>query len=185
MDVSEREAQWTVWMRAALEGDDVAYRSLLESLALALRTMIRSRLARMACGDLDSEDVVQETLLAIHLKRHTWTRGEALAPWVGAIARNKLVDVLRRRGRRAEMPLDEVIEDLADEATSSGEAPRDVERLLSNLGERQQHIVRSISIEGRSVRETAEALSMSEVAVRVALHRSLKELARHCRKDAP
>jgi RNA polymerase sigma-70 factor (ECF subfamily) len=42
---------------------------------------------------------------------------------------------------------------------------------------RQREIVKSISIEGRSARETADRLGMSEGAVRVALHRALKTLA--------
>lgn len=164
-------------MRAALDGDEAAYRRLLESLSLALRGSVRSRFARSGCGDIEVEDVVQETLLAIHLKRHTWNRTEKLGPWVAAIARNKLVDVLRRRGRRAEQPLDDVVETLVDESAGPRDDQRDVEQLLTQLGERQQRIVRCISIEGRSVREAAEQFQMTEVAVRVALHRSLKALA--------
>jgi len=184
VDPAEREAQWTVLMHAALEGDEAAYRRLLEQLGASLRLTVRSRFARYGAGDLDVEDVVQETLLAIHLKRHTWSRGEKLGPWVTAIVRNKLVDVMRRRGRRAEGPIDDVLDSLADEATAPEEADaqRDVQQMLGALPERQQHIVRCISIEGRSVRETADGLSMSEVAVRVALHRSLKQLATIYRK---
>jgi RNA polymerase sigma-70 factor (ECF subfamily) len=164
-------------MRAALDGDEAAYRQLLQSLSGTLRTSVRSRFARMGCGDIEVEDVVQETLLAIHLKRHTWNRTEKLGPWIAAIARNKLVDVLRRRGRRAEQPIDDVIDTLVDETAVVDDDQRDVAQLLSQLGERQQRIVRCISIEGRSVREAAEQLQMTEVAVRVALHRSLKALA--------
>jgi RNA polymerase sigma-70 factor (ECF subfamily) len=184
VDPADREAQWTVLMHAALEGDEASYRRLLELLGASLRRTVRSRFARYGAGDIDVEDVVQETLLAIHLKRHTWSRGEKLGPWVTAIVRNKLVDVMRRRGRRAEGPLDDVIDVLADEALAPAEsdAQRDVQQMLGTLQERQQRIVRSISLEGRSVRETAEALAMSEVAVRVALHRSLKQLATIYRK---
>ena len=164
-------------MRAALDGDEAAYRQLLQSLSGTLRTSVRSRFARMGSGDIEVEDVVQETLLAIHLKRHTWNRTEKLGPWIAAIARNKLVDVLRRRGRRAEQPIDDVIDTLIDETAVADDDQRDVAQLLSQLGERQQRIVRCISIEGRSVREAAEQLQMTEVAVRVALHRSLKALA--------
>jgi len=184
VDAVDREAQWTILMHAALDGDEVAYRHLLEQLGASLRPMVRSRFARFGAGDIDVEDVVQETLLAIHLKRHTWSRSEKLGPWVTAIVRNKLVDVMRRRGRRAEAPLDDILETLADEgsAPDDADAERDVRQLLGSLNERQQHIVQSISIEGRSVRETADALAMTEVAVRVALHRSLKTLAALYRK---
>jgi RNA polymerase sigma-70 factor (ECF subfamily) len=177
VDPAEREAQWTISMRAALDGDESAYRALLQALGTSLRASVRARFARLGCGDIEVEDVVQETLLAIHLKRHTWNRDEKLGPWIGAIARNKLIDVLRRRGRRAEQPLDDVIDTLVDEAAAPDDAQRDVLLMLGQLGERQQQLVRCISIEGLSVREAAARLQMSEGAVRVALHRSLKALA--------
>ncbi|MEO6185187.1 MAG: sigma-70 family RNA polymerase sigma factor, partial [Steroidobacteraceae bacterium] len=129
------------------------------------------------CGDRDVEDVVQETLLAIHLKRHTWRTAEPIGPWVGAIARNKLIDVLRRRGRRAELPMDDELEaTLAADADESG-VSLDVERVLSALAGRQRDIVRLVSIEGHSARAAAERLGMSEGALRVALHRCLRALA--------
>ena len=62
--------------------------------------MARGAFSRAGVGDADVEDAVQETLLAIHLKRHTWDPEQPLAPWVYAIARHKVVDALRRRGRR-------------------------------------------------------------------------------------
>ena len=59
--------------------------------------------------------MVQETLLAVHLKRHTWDESQPLLPWVRAIAQNKLIDFLRRRGRRVHVPIDEFSETLADD----------------------------------------------------------------------
>ncbi|MEP7314817.1 MAG: sigma-70 family RNA polymerase sigma factor [Pseudomonadota bacterium] len=189
MDRIERELAWTAWMRQAIDGDEQVYRHLLESLAADLRSSVRARFARWGCGDIDVEDVVQETLLAIHLKRHTWNRDEKLGPWVAAISRNKLVDVMRRRGRRVELPIDDLVEVLADETVGTDhaarDAGRDVAQMLAGLNERQQQIVRWISIEGYSVRQAAERLQMTEVAVRVALHRSLKFLAKYYRAELP
>jgi len=53
----------------------------------------------------------------------------------------------------------------------------DVEQILAKLRDPQRTIVHAISIEGTSVRETANRLNMTEVAVRVSLHRALKALA--------
>ena len=171
-------------MRAALAGDAAAYRRLLEALTPRLRAVAMRSLDRAGSGSGDAEDVVQETLLAIHLKRHTWNPSEPLAPWVHAIARNKAIDVMRRRGRRIEVSVDDFAEILpAAEARDPTEGG-DVERLLGHLGERQRDIVRSIGMEERSIRETAERLSMSEGAVRVALHRGLKTLADLYRRTA-
>jgi RNA polymerase sigma-70 factor (ECF subfamily) len=181
---AERELQWLAWMRAAATGDESAYRKLLESLAGHLRRLVRHRLARMGQGDLEIEDIVQETLLAIHLKRHTWRPGQPVSPWVAAISRNKTIDVLRRRGRRAELPLDDlddstfVASDTPDEGTG-----QDLERVLGTLDERARRIVQLVSIEGHSSRTAAEKVGMSEGALRVALHRSLKMLAARWREN--
>jgi RNA polymerase sigma factor (sigma-70 family) len=172
----EREACWAQWMRAAISGDEAAYRLLLESLAAHLRSSVRYGFLRTGNGNLEVEDVVQETLLAIHLKRHTWRTSEPISPWVAAISRNKLIDVLRRRGRRAELPLEDVPEPAAP-ATAEEDAGSDVARLLEQLDERARHIVRIVSIEGHSARTAAQTLGMTEGAVRVALHRSLRTLA--------
>jgi RNA polymerase sigma-70 factor (ECF subfamily) len=178
---TEREAQWAQWMRAAAAGDKVAYRSLLAALAPFLRRAVRQRFARIGCGDVDVEDVVQETLLAIHLKRQTWRPVDPVTPWVVAISRNKTIDVLRRRGRRAELPLDDVPEPLAEEVAADG-AGHDLALMLDSLDERQRRIVQLVSIEGHSSRAAAESLGISEGALRVALHRSLKALAARWRE---
>jgi len=161
-------------MERSLQGDTCAYRNLLVELTVGLRHVVRGR-ARAA--GIDAEDVVQEVLLALHLKRGTWVRGTPVAPWVAAIARNKIVDGLRRRGHRTEIPLESVMETLwSDESDSEGQA-HDLERVLGMLNERQREVVRAVSIEGHSAQEVAARLQMSEGAVRVTLHRSLKALA--------
>jgi len=122
-------------------------------------------------------------LLAIHLKRGTWDQSRPIGPWISTIVRNKLVDTLRRRGRHVSVPIEDIVDTFeAEEQTDSLER-QDVERMLEQLKEHQRDIVRSISIEGTTVRETANRLHMSEGAVRVALHRALKALALRYRSD--
>lgn len=179
------ERDWDAWMNAAVGGDEQAYRRLLTSLAGAIRAQVRRGFVRAGLDGNEIEDVVQETLLAVHLKRHTWLRGAPVAPWVGAIAKHKLIDALRRRGRRGEISLETLPVDAVELASTTppnaAAATYDVERLLAQLDARQREIVHSICMVGYSVRETALRLNMTEVAVRVALHRSLKALAAHYR----
>lgn len=164
-------------MRAALDGDSAAYRRLLASLTPVLRTMARRNCARIGLDGGDAEDVVQEVLLAIHLKRHTWDADRPIAPWIMAITRNKLIDARRRRGNRPTQPIDDLVDLLTVEGTNDNMDRHDLDRLLDKLGDRQRDLVRSLSIEGRSVQQTAQRLDMSEGAVRVALHRAIKTLA--------
>lgn len=182
VNTAERERHWTTQMERSLQGDTRAYEELLASLTAGLRALVRNR-AR-AVG-LDAEDVVQEVLLALHLKRGTWKIGTPVAPWVAAIARNKIVDALRRRGQRTEVSMEHIIDSLASEGLTDCDVTRDVEHVLTKLSERQRDVVRAVSLEGYSAQEAAVRLNMSEVAVRVTLHRSLKCLAALFRTVSP
>jgi RNA polymerase sigma-70 factor (ECF subfamily) len=94
--VRGEESQWADWMRSANAGDSEAYRRLLEALTPILRMIVRRGFTRAGLSGSDVEDVVQETLLAIHLKRQTWDADQLFTPWVRAVARNKPIDNLRR-----------------------------------------------------------------------------------------
>ena len=161
-------------MEQALQGDACAYQLLLVLLTISVRNVVRSR--AHAAG-LDPEDVVQEVLLALHLKRNTWVAGTPVAPWVAAIARNKIVDALRRRGTRIEVPLDGVLETLWTESDDNEGQAHDLERALQSLNARQRDVVRAVSLEWHTAQEVATRLQMTEGAVRVTLHRSLRALA--------
>jgi RNA polymerase sigma-70 factor (ECF subfamily) len=177
LDRKTRDAEWSTLMRAAIAGDEAAYRKLLADLSRFLRGVMRRGFAGVGIARDDVEDVVQDVLLAIHLKRHTWDPAMPLGPWVLAIARNKMIDGLRRRGRRPEVAIDLQQFDIEGEDQQASIDAHDVQRVLSGLSERNRDIVQSISIDGRSARDVADRLGMTEVAVRVALHRSLKTLA--------
>ena len=160
-------------LRASLDGDERAYARFLERAAALVRGFARRR----AGSGLDPEDIVQETLLALHLKRHTWQTDAPVEPWLYAIARHKLVDAFRRSGRRAEIDIDEVAATL-EAAQPETVSAREVGRVLDALAPGQRSVVSSVSVEGLSIGETAQRLGMTETAVRVALHRGLTAIAR-------
>lgn len=170
-------------MRSARQGDDEAYRRLLDAVAAWLRVVVRRSLASAGRGAADCEDIVQETLLAVHLKRDTWDEARPLAPWIRAIARHKLADYLRRRGFTDHVDIDDhsdAPELAVDVDTASA---MDSRQMLASLPERQRRIVQEISLEGRRAAEVARGLGMTEGAVRVTLHRALKTLAVFYRRD--
>ena len=175
---SQCEARWAGLMRAANRGDADAYGRVLAELVPALRAMASRGFSSRGLGSGDVEDVVQDVLLAIHLKRHTWDEGHPLLPWVRAITRNRLIDNLRKREPHARVPLDDIAERLADERSCDDTSAIDVSRILATLKGRQRQIVQAISIEGSSANQIAERLAMTEGAVRVTLHRALQSLSR-------
>lgn len=177
MGDQSREALWADWMRSALLGDAAAYQRFLGDVAPHLRASARRGCHRYGLPLADAKDVVQEVLLAVHLKRGSWDINRPIGPWLSVILRHKLIDQMRRRGRAVSVPIDDIAELIGTEENGEAEDLRDAERLVGRLKDSQQEIVRSISLEGKDVRETAERLNMSEGAVRVSLHRALKALA--------
>lgn len=182
-EAQSNEAEWAGLMRAGLGGDRASYRALLEALAPHLRALARRGLARAGLGSADVEDVVQETLLAIHVKRHTWNSDQPLRPWLNAIARHKLIDAMRRRGRRGEVPIDGLEDVLPDKVAAAETSQGELTRLVSRLEGKQLTIVRAISLDGMSISDAAAKFAMSEGAVRVTLHRGLRKLASLYRGD--
>ncbi len=177
LDRHARDEEWAGWLRAALDGDAAAYDRFLRAVTPHLRAMARRRVAAFGAPAAEAEDVVQEVLIAIHLKRTSWDPARPLGPWLGAIVRNKLIDSLRRRGRRVSIPIEDVMEGLAAETDTRDDDRRDATQLLQKLKEPQRSIVQAISLDGVPVRDTAARMNMTEGAVRVALHRALKTLA--------
>jgi RNA polymerase sigma-70 factor (ECF subfamily) len=169
------DERWAGMLRTAIRGDERVYAEFLSEITPVLRRLVRSRADRLAAADC--EDVVQEAMLAIHLKRHTWRQEEPLRPWLFAIARYKIIDAFRARGKRIELPVEDYADVLPAEETEDATVQGDMERVLATLDGRAGEIVRAIGVEGASVADVGSRFSMTEGAVRVALHRGLKKLA--------
>jgi len=181
----ETEERLRTCLLQGLAGDARAYERFLRELGAHVRGFLRRRLAQRPD---DVEDLVQETLLAVHHQRHTYRPDLPLTAWVHAIARYKLVDWLRARaGKEA---LTEPFEDgadafLAGPDDAAATARRDLGLLLQQLPERQRLPIVHMKLEGLSVLETARLTGMSEAAVKVGVHRGLKALAARVRRSAP
>jgi RNA polymerase sigma-70 factor (ECF subfamily) len=181
--VCEREDEWTGLMRSANSGDSAAYHRLLTAVTPVLRAAARRGLARAGQPVDQSEDIVQDILLAVHLKRHTWDANAPFAPWLFAIARNKLIDTLRRRGRRVFVNIDDFAETIPSEPAAETASASEVAAHLETLPARQRDVLRSIAVESTSIKDTAAKFAMSEGAVRVALHRGLASLTAKLREQ--
>ena len=121
------EAELARLLRAALAGDEKAYAAFLHAAAGLVRAFARRRTGQ---GGIDPEDIVQETLLAVHVKRHTWRADAPVTPWLYAIARYKLIDAFRRRGRRIDVDIDEIAETLAAAPEPDRPSEREIGKAL-------------------------------------------------------
>ena len=165
-----------------LAGDSAAYHAFLKELSAHLRAFFRKRLAGLPD---EVEDLVQESLLAIHNQRRTYDADQPLTAWVHAIAKYKLVDLLRRRARRDLLSdsLDDHIDVLSAVDAEAAEARRDLAKLLEQLPARQRLSIVYMKVQGLSVVEAARLCGMSESAVKVNVHRGLKALAAMIRRE--
>ncbi|MFT5533602.1 MAG: RNA polymerase sigma-70 factor (ECF subfamily) [Burkholderiaceae bacterium] len=164
-----------------MAGDAASYRDFLHATSTHLRAFLRHRLSRWPD---EVEDLVQESLLAIHNQRLTYDTSVPLTSWMVAITKYKLIDWLRRHARR-EMrndPMGDEHELFSSADEEAHEAQRDLTILLALLPAQQQAAIRHTKLDGWSVRETAAALDISEASVKVAVHRGLKTLASKLRE---
>ena len=162
-------------MIRGLDGDRAAYGELLGVLTPYLRGHFRRRLGPVSA---DAEDLVQETLLAIHLKRETYDRHQPFSPWAYGIARYKLLDHFRRTGARRTIPLEDAGDLFATENPEEGAVRRDVATLLSSLPQRQKELMHDVKITGLSIEEAARRGDLSVTAAKVSIHRAMRRLAR-------
>ena len=132
----------------------------------------------------EAEDLVQEVLLAIHLKRHTYDTREPFTPWLHTIARYKLIDYLRRIRTAASVPLDEDSEVLAQDDNAGAESSHDIRKLLGRLPEKVRCSIECVKLEGRSVAEAAERCGISESGVKINIHRGLRSLSAFIAREA-
>ncbi|MCQ4310851.1 sigma-70 family RNA polymerase sigma factor [Stutzerimonas sp. VN223-3] len=169
-----REIRLQALLLRGLEGDEAAYRQFLTLLGAHLRSFLRRRL-----HSADVEDLLQETLLAVHNARHTYRADQPLTAWVQAIARYKLMDYFRAHARRDALndPLDDEVMLLAGEDHQADQAQRDLTRLLEQLPDKQRLPILYVKLQGLSVGETATLTGLSVSAVKVGVHRGLNALA--------
>ena len=173
--LNDKETRLRGLMVSSLGGDAAAYHTFLKELSIFLRGFLRRRLTGLPD---EVEDLVQETLLAVHNKRHTYDPEKPLTAWIHAIARYKLVDMFRRRGRHEALndQLDDASVVFAHTDTEATEAQLDLAQLLQYLPDQQRLPIEHVKLEGLSVQETAKLTGMSESAVKVGTHRGLKAL---------
>lgn len=161
---------------AGLAGDEQAHRAFLGRVAVHLRAYFRSKLR----GGADAEDLVQETLIALHTKRHTFDPAFAPTAWIYAIARYRLIDHLRKQKRHGvSVAVEDAEHELfAQEDSAASDARKDVAELLERLPQKQADAIRLTKLEELPVKDAAERLGLTPSDVKISVHRGLKALMR-------
>jgi RNA polymerase sigma-70 factor (ECF subfamily) len=173
------ESELKALFTAGLAGDRAAYRLFLTKIDVLLRPYVSRQLYRLRQAGNDLEDIVQETLLAIHSRRHTYDGETPVSAWVYGIARYKLIDALRRSKHPSELrSLDEV--EVGFDDSAQVEAKVAVDRIVDKLPLSLRASVKLVKLQGFSASEAAQRLGTAESTVRVNVHRALQTLSRIC-----
>ncbi|MFZ2869479.1 sigma-70 family RNA polymerase sigma factor [Zavarzinia sp.] len=164
-------------MAAAQDGDKRAYATLLQAVTPYLRAQAR----RYLRSSHDVEDVVQEILLTIHRVRHTYDPARPFLPWLVAIARRRVVDRLRGKGRRDshEVVVSPDDETFTNAAANIPEEEADHSRLhaaVAALPPGQRLAVELLKFKDMSLKEASDLSGMSVGSLKVAAHRAYKAL---------
>ncbi|WP_244310408.1 sigma-70 family RNA polymerase sigma factor [Leptospira noumeaensis] len=159
-------------MRSSQEGDSTSYKKLLEEICIILRGILSAKIF----DPEDREDVLQEILIAVHLSKHTFLPGKSFLPWLSSIAKYKIIDYIRKKGRKNKREIIQSNEYLPEIQyfPSQDDSKEYLEEILTKLSEKQRLIFRLLKLEKMSIAETAKIMSMSQSAVKTAAHRIYK-----------
>ena len=174
------EMELKVLMLAGLAGDAKAHQQLLVAASARLRSYYARRLGSEAP---DVEDLVQETLIAIHQRRESYNSALPFTAWLHAIAKYKLIDHYRRAGVRRHVDLDDVGELAAEDGFEPALAAMDVERMLGQLPAKHRQAIKLTRIDGYSVEEASQMTGQSPSGIKIGVHRGLKKLTEQIRND--
>jgi RNA polymerase sigma-70 factor (ECF subfamily) len=163
-------------MTRAQDGDRRAYQALLIDITRLVTEFARNRL-RGADG---TEDVVQETLFAIHRARHTYDPRRPFGPWMYAITRHRLSDFAAKQRRRRETEIlgQAGMEEMCPQpsvAENAGSAGF-LRRALAQLSNKQREVIQMLKLEDYSVVEISQRTGLSVSSVKVTAHRGYKKL---------
>lgn len=185
LEQSQDEAELSQLMRSSQTGDANSYRQLLTRIRGMLAKYIENSFSRfgMTTGS-GQEDVLQEVLLAIHVKRHTYDSEQFFLPWMYAIARYKLIDHLRKNKVKSTLSLDDELENIESLMVIENTAEVDIEKLLTALPEKQRVVLELVKLQGLSIEEASRKTGFSASDIKVTVHRAIKTLQEKVKEES-
>lgn len=162
-------------------GDPAAFHEVYRNTAADVHGFLCRRVDR-----LPAEDILQQTYLHVHVARASFRPGADVYRWIRAIARNLVIDYVRRGGRELPFQLDEdgsVVEPPcpaggADELMMGRQLEARLQAAHISLPENQRAAFELIRFEGMSYEEAAETMGKTVAAVTSLLHRAMEAMHR-------
>ncbi len=186
LDQSEDEIELSILMRKSIDGDSESYRQLLQRVKELMVPFVSNTLTKFGLGSQGGQDdVLQEILMGIHLKRATFDSKQFFLPWMYAIARYKTIDYLRRnKASFRSVSIEETYEEFEQTQSTEMEIGFDVEALCDQLPAKQREVLLLVKVEGLSINEAALKTGFSASDIKVTIHRAIKELKKKLKDSA-
>ena len=146
---------------------------------LPLKDKLYRLALRITLNNAEAEDVVQETLIKVWNRRSQWEEIESIEAFALTVCRNLSLDKIKRMGNDHDS-LDDSAHDSPDSSSSSNPEEQTMARdqvalvrqLIDRLPEKQRSVIQLRDIEGKSYREIATIMCISEEQVKVNLYRA-------------
>lgn len=173
------DGTWEAWMQAAQSGDRASYAKLLAAAAPFLRRVA----LRAGVPDSAADDVVQNTLIAVHAVRHSYDPTRPLKPWLTAIARRRAIDWRRRESaatRHVVVLDDQTLAAFGAEETglevARRDAARELRRRVDALPARQRTAIELLKFREMDLKAASALSGLSVGALKIATHRAVAKL---------
>ena len=168
-----------VWIQRALAGDQEAFACLVRAYQAAVYNLTYRMLGNAA----EAEDAAQETFLKAYTRLKTYDSGRKFSSWLLAIASHHCIDRLRQR--RFALSLDELppwrwlssSNSRPEEVVIRSQERDEVHQLLDQLPPHYRAAVILRYWHDLSYQEIAEAMEITESAVKSTLYRARQKLA--------
>lgn len=144
---------------------------------LPLKNQLFRLALRITMNHAEAEDVVQETMIKVWNKRDKWAEIDSIEAFCFTICRNLALDSLKKHDNQND-PLAENGNEQFDhgfdpyEQTSRNDKVETVRKIIDQLPEKQKSCMQLRDFEGKSYKEVAQILEISEEQVKVNIFRA-------------
>ncbi|MDE7456180.1 MAG: RNA polymerase sigma factor [Prevotella sp.] len=164
-------------------------KSSFQTDVLPLKDKLFRLALRITLNPAEAEDVVQDTMLRVWNRREQWEQLDSIEAFCFTICRNLSLDKVRRMSRQ-EQTLDESYVPADHSYTSNPEeqaVQRDrvklVRQLVNRLPEKQRTVMQLRDIEGKSYRDIAEIMGITEEQVKVNIFRARQTIKKEFKQQ--
>jgi RNA polymerase sigma-70 factor (ECF subfamily) len=155
---------------------------------LPLKNELYRMALRITMNAADAEDVVQETMMKVWNRRDQWDQIESIEAFCLTICRNLSLDKVRRMDNQAQTldatydPKDQGVASNPEEQAIQSDRVRLVRQLISQLPEKQRSCMQLRDMEGKSYKDIATVLDITEEQVKVNIFRARQTIREKFKK---